>query len=47
MSFYKRFYLILKKKLLIIKNYINKYFKKGVIRLNILLLIVFILFTKK
>jgi hypothetical protein len=44
---YKRSYLILKDKLLVIKKYINEYLNKGFIRLSILLAAASILFTKK
>ena len=45
--FYKRPYLILKNKLLIIKKYINKYLNKGFIYFNILLIAAPIFFIKK
>jgi len=44
---YKRPYLILKDKLLVIKKYINKHLNKGFIRPSILLAAAPILFTKK
>ena len=44
---YKRLYLILKDKLLVIKKYINKYLNKGFIRSSILLVAAPILLTKK
>ena len=47
MLFYKRPYLIFKDELLVIKKYINKYFNKGFIHLNIFLVAAFILLTKK
>ena len=47
MPFYKRFYLIFKDKLLVIKKYINKYFNKGFIYPNIFLVAAPILLAKK
>ena len=47
MLFYKRLYLILKNKLLVIKKYINKYFNKGFIYFNILLTAAPIFLIKK
>ena len=44
---YKRPYLILKDKLLVIKKYINKHLNKGFIRPSILLIATPILLTKK
>jgi len=44
---YKRPYLILKDKLLVIKKYINKHLNKGFIRFSILLAATLILLTKK
>jgi len=44
---YKRPYLILKDKLLVIKKYINKHLNKGFIRPSILLVVAPILLTKK
>jgi len=44
---YKRPYLILKDKLLVIKKYINKHLNKGFIRPSILLVAAPILLTKK
>ena len=44
---YKRFYLISKDKLLVIKKYINKHLNKGFIRPSISLVTVPILLTKK
>ena len=44
---YKRLYLILKDKLLVIKKYINKYFNKGFIYSSISLVVALIFFTKK
>jgi len=44
---YKRPYLILKDKLLVIKKYINEHLNKGFIRSSILLVAVLILLTKK
>ena len=44
---YKRPYLILKDKLLVIKKYINKHLNKGFIRPSILLAATPILLTKK
>ena len=44
---YKRPYLILKDKLLVIKKYINKYLNKGVIYPSILLAAASILLAKK
>ena len=44
---YKRPYLILKDKLLVIKKYINKHLNKGFIYPSILLAATPILFTKK
>jgi len=44
---YKRPYLILKDKLLVIKKYINKHLNKGVIRSSILLAAAPILLAKK
>jgi len=44
---YKRSYLILKDKLLVIKKYINKHLNKEYIRPSILLAAAPILFTKK
>ena len=40
-------YSILQKKLFMIQKYLNKYFKKGFIRLSQSLFILFILFIKK
>ena len=47
MPLYKRFYLISKDKLLVIKKYINKHLDKGFIYSNISLAATPILFTKK
>ena len=47
MLFYKRPYPISKNKLLIIKKYINEYFNKGFICLNIFLVATPIFLTKK
>ena len=47
MLFYKKPYLILKDKLLVIKKYINKYFNKGFIYFSILLAAALILLAKK
>jgi hypothetical protein len=47
MLLYKRFYLISKDELLVIKKYINKYFNKGFIHPSISLAATPILFTKK
>jgi hypothetical protein len=47
MLFYKRFYLIFKDKLLVVKKYINKYFNKRFIYFNISLITVPIFLTKK
>ena len=47
MLLYKRPYLILKDKLLVIKKYINKHLNKGVICPSILLVAAPILLTKK
>jgi hypothetical protein len=47
MLFYKRFYLISKDKLLVIKKYINKYLNKGFIHLSISLVATPIFLTKK
>ena len=47
MPLYKRPYLILKDKLLVIKKYINKHLNKGFICPSILLAVASILFTKK
>ena len=47
MLFYKRFYLIFKDKLLVIKKYINKHLNKGFIYFNIFLIATPILLTKK
>ena len=47
MLLYKRPYLILKDKLLVIKKYINKHLNKGFIRPSILLAAAPILLTKK
>ena len=47
MLFYKRFYLISKNELLVIKKYINKYLNKGFIYFSISLAAAFILFAKK
>jgi len=44
---YKRLYLILKDKLLVIRKYINKHLNKGFIYPSILLTAAPILFTKK
>jgi len=44
---YKRPYLILKDKLLVIKKYINKHLNKGFIRPSMLLVAALILLTKK
>jgi hypothetical protein len=44
---YKRPYLILKDKLLVIKKYINKHLNKGIIRPSILLVAAPILLAKK
>ena len=44
---YKRPYLILKDKLLVIKKYINKHLNKGFIRPSISLVATHILLTKK
>jgi len=44
---YKRFYLILKDKLLVIKKYINEHLNKGFIHLSILLVAAPILLAKK
>ena len=44
---YKRPYLILKDKLLVIKKYINKHFNKGFIRPSIFLAAAPVLLTKK
>jgi len=44
---YKRLYLILKDKLLVIKKYINKHLNKGFIRPSITLAATPILLTKK
>jgi len=44
---YKRPYLILKDKLLVIKKYINKYLNKGFIYPSILLVAALILLTKR
>jgi hypothetical protein len=45
--FYKRFYLMSKDKLLIIKKYINEHFNKGFIYFSISLVAIPILLTKK
>jgi hypothetical protein len=47
MPLYKRFYLMFKDELLVIKKYINKYFNKGFICPNISLAAAPILLTKK
>jgi len=47
MLLYKRLYLMLKDKLLVIKKYINKHLNKGFIRPSILLVAAPILLTKK
>jgi len=47
MLLYKRPYLILKDKLLVIKKYINKYLNKGFIHPSILLVATLILLIKK
>ena len=47
MPLYKRFYLIFKDELLVIKKYINKYFNKGFIYFNISLIAIYIYFIKK
>ena len=47
MPLYKRFYLISKDKLLVVKKYINKYFNKGFIYLSISLTAAPIFFAKK
>ena len=47
MLLYKRFYLISKDKLLVIKKYINKYFNKGFIYFSISLAVTLIFFTKR
>ena len=47
MLLYKRSYLILKNKLIVIKKYINEYLNKGFICLSISLAAVPILLTKK
>ena len=47
MLLYKRFYLISKDKLLVIKKYINEYLDKGFIYFSIFLTAAPILFTKK
>jgi len=47
MLLYKRPYLILKDKLLVIKKYINEHLNKGFIRPSILLVATLILLTKK
>jgi len=47
MLFYKRFYLISKDKLLVIKKYINEHLNKGFICLSISLVAALILLTKK
>ena len=47
MPLYKRPYLILKDKLLVIKKYINEYLNKGFIRPSILLAATPILLAKK
>ena len=47
MPLYKRSYLMLKDKFLVIKKYINKHFKKGFIRPSMSLLTAPILLTKK
>ena len=44
---YKRLYLILKDKLLVVKKYINKHLNKGFICPNMLLIAAPILFAKK
>ena len=44
---YKRSYLILKDKLLVIKKYINKYLNKGFLYPSIFLIVTLIFFTKK
>ena len=47
MLLYKRLYLILKDKLLVIKKYINKYLNKGFIYFSIFLAAAPIFFIKK
>ena len=47
MPLYKRPYLILKDKLLVVKKYINKHLNKGFIYFSILLIAAPILFAKK
>ena len=47
MLFYKRFYLIFKDKLLVIKKYINKHLNKGFIYFNIFLIATPIFLIKK
>ena len=47
MLFYKRFYLISKDKLLVVKKYINKHLNKGFIYLSISLAATPILLAKK
>ena len=47
MLLYKRFYLIFKDKLLVVKKYINEYFNKGFIYFSISLIAAPILFIKK
>jgi hypothetical protein len=47
MPLYKRLYLISKDKLLVIKNYINKYLNKGFIYFSIFLIAAPILLAKK
>ena len=47
MPFYKRFYLIFKDELLVIKKYINKYFNKGFIYPSMSLAATPIFFAKK
>ena len=44
---YNRVKVIFSKKLLVVKKYINKYFNKGFIYVNILLITVLILLVKK
>ena len=46
MLFYKTPYPISKDEFLVVKKYINKYFNKGFIYLNIFLIAAFILFAK-
>ena len=47
MPLYKRFYLISKDKLLVVKKYINKHFNKGFIYFSIFLVAAPILLAKK